>query len=868
MASKSGKFEHDRRHFYHHNHHQSSFKRVEAQTTSQSQNYKHHNNSNNHNHNNNNGNHHHHRSQNSPKKFKSNHQHNSNEDSTGSNFARRNNSTVNRITVKSKLPVHKHKEPFLKLLSENQALVIVGETGSGKTTQIPKWCLEYASKANSACVACTQPRRIAAMSVSARVAAEMNVPLGQEVGYSVRFDQCVSEKTKLKYLTDGMLLREAMLDNLLSKYNVVLLDEAHERTLQTEILLGVIKRALNLRNNSKQLATKHQANNSDDPHNDNQDPTREERKPLPPLKVIIMSATIDVKLFTSYLFDAPILTIEGRQHTVQDMFAEVHQSDLLTSTLITVFQIHRNEDEGDILVFCSGQDEILSLVALCKKVLKQAPETLQHLEPLQLYASLPAKNQMRVFQLPPKSIPSASPKKQINGHSNSNNDSSNSNGILLNSPFSSNGVTLPSSSSSAQPAFMRRVIFATNVAETSVTIPNIKFVIDTGKVKCRTYCPKTGLDSLKVTNISKAQASQRSGRAGRIAPGTCYRLYTDEEHAEFPDHLLPEIKRCNLDGVILQMISIGIKNIGLFDFLEKPEDARIKGALSDLITLKAIKASQSSKNKSSNTPKSKDNASKGGQQISTPSSKSKSEPSNQNHKRDLLNATSNSNDLLNLNYELTQLGKKLCIFPLSPSMSRIILAANDLGCLEEALTIVSLLYIENLFSIPPNKQAQADLAIQKFKSNEGDTIMLLKVFKAFKRTSLFSRSNVKQWCNENFINVKNLRLAQSVRKQLVELCKGMNMKLTSCGHDTSVIRRALTYGLFNNVATMWNGKYRNKYSNEIHIHPSSCLFKLKPECILYMELVDTSKCYMRNCTLIDMNWIREISSSLISTSES
>lgn len=684
-----------------------------------------------------------------------------------------------------KLPVCRYRDAFLKLLDDNQTLVIVGETGSGKTTQIPKWCLDFCRKkvGKQLSVACTQPRRIAAMSIAARVAKEMNVQLGQEVGYSVRFDTKSTQKTVLKYLTDGMLLREAMLDDLLSSYGVIILDEAHERTLQTEILFGVIKRALNLRNKNQTS--------------------------MPPLKVVAMSATINVKLFKRYL-SAPVLSIEGRQHPVQDMFAEVSQSDLLTSTLITVFQIHRNHIDGDILVFCSGQDQIQSLVFLCKQVLKQAPESLQDLTPLPLYASLPARHQMKVFETSkPNSKSSISSETQTTPH--------------------------------------RRVIFSTNVAETSVTIPNIKFVIDTGKVKCRSYCPKTGLESLNVTNISKAQANQRSGRAGRVCPGTCYRLYTSEEHAQMVDHQLPEIKRCSLDSVILQMISIGINNIHSFEFLERPEDARIKSAIANLLSLKAIKPSTLKDKLSGDCP-------------------STSHEMSTNHHNKNNNRDSKEDNLLNLNYELTGIGKKLSIFPLSPSMSRILLAASELGCLDEALTVVSLLFIENLFYIQPNRQNQADTMLEKFRSNEGDAIMLLKAFRAFKRTSLVNKAGLKQWCREHFIHGKNLRMARLVRKQLLILCRNQGMQSSSCGQDTSIVRRALTYGLFNNVATMWNGKYRNKFSDDIHIHPSSCLFRTKPECILYVDILETNKCYMRNCTLIDMSWVREISSSNISSS--
>lgn len=643
------------------------------------------------------------------------------------------------------LPIWRHRAIINAFLEgDSNALVLVGETGCGKTTQVPQWCLKYCNSRKLA-VACTQPRRIAAISVAARVAKEMKVRLGQEVGYSVRFEKCMTSQTKLRYMTDGMLLREAMLDELLKSYGVIIMDEAHERTLQTEILMGVVKRAFKLRNKSDTN--------------------------LPPLKVIIMSATINVNLFKRY-WAASVLNVEGRHYPVQNMFAEVPQSDLLTSTLITVFQIHRTTDVGDILVFCAGQDEINSLVTMCKKCLKQAPAKLQNLTPLPLYASLPANNQMVIFEYN-NSV-------QSNGYSNNH-----------------------ASEEEAVP--MRRVIFSTNVAETSVTIPNIRYVIDTGKVKLRSYCPKTGLDSLKVTTISKAQASQRCGRAGRVAPGTCYRLYTSEDYESMKSHQEPEIQRCNLDSVLLQMISIGIKNVQEFDFLEKPDTNFLQEALNNLLHLKAITTKPVQ--------------------------------------------------------ELTDLGKKLVTFPLEPSMSRVILAADELGCLDEALTIVSLLCIENLFHIPPNRQTQADMMLEKFRSNEGDTIMYLKVFKAYKRTSSLNRTGLKQWCAEHFIHTKNLKLARQIRIQLSQLARSMGMESSSCGQDTSIVRKALTYGLSNKVATMSNGKYRTKHCDDVHIHPNSCLFKSKPDSIIFTEIVETNKRYMRNCTLVDLTWIRETFSS-------
>lgn len=697
-----------------------------------------------------------------------------------------------RLAAK-KLPVYSHKDSFMRALDSNKIMIIVGETGSGKTTQIPQWCHEYckskSDKGSPFKIACTQPRRIAAMSVAARVAEEMGATLGQEVGYSVRFDSLNTHKTSLKYLTDGMLLREAMIDNNLKQYNIIILDEAHERTLQTEILIGVVKRALIERSSS---SSEH-----------------------PKLKIIIMSATLNVKLFKNFFPEAYTLKIPGRQFQVQNYFACQKQSDMLMATLIAVFQLHKTCEKGDILVFCSGQDEIHTLVTITHKVLKLAPKALSNLIPLPLYAALPAKNQMKIFEVPVQ-------------HDKD-------------SP--------------------RRVIYSTNVAETSITVPNIKYVIDTGLVKTKTYCPKTGLESLKLTTISKSQALQRTGRSGRVGSGSCYRLYTEEDFAVMPNDPVPEIQRCNLDGVLLQLISIGIKDVESFDFLERPDIDRLQQSLKQLIDLKAIKKTITITNGNGHgngygNGYGNGHAVDGLENGYGPSTSKKPHLMTNGHSNQLSN---------NYRYELTPLGKQISSFPLSPNMGKVLIVANQLGCVEEALTIISLLYIENLFIILPNNREKAEKMLDKFRTNEGDLIMLLKVYRAFRVVQKINKRNIKKWCAEHFICIKNLQMACYVRKQLLSICKTMKIESSSCGRETALVRRAFTYGFVNNIAKMWNGKYKNKNDQEIEIHPSSCLFKCRPECIMYVELTETNKCYMKNCTIIEQNWVREaLTSSTIS----
>jgi len=744
-----------------------------------------------------------------------------------------------------KLPISAYKNIFLKLLNESQSVLVVGETGSGKTTQIPQWCMEYCRlNAQSAFVACTQPRRIAAMSVAARVAKERNDTLGNDVGYVVRFESCRSDKTRLLYMTDGMLLREAMFMKNLSRYGIIILDEAHERTLQTDILFGVLKRALNTRNSSVAGSVGI------------------------PLKLVIMSATMQTELFQEF-FNAPILRVEGRCHPVANLVSELPQTDMLTAVLTCVFQIHRNCDEGDILVFCAGQDEILSLVILTKKVIRHANikagsnRTMMELVPLPLYASLPVSQQMLVFERHLTNSKTNGTPFDCQDLSIRNSDEAESSDESPPRPGKKSESTYKVSHRHATNNF-RRVIYATNVAETSVTIPGIKYVVDTGKFKCRTYCPKSGLESLKVTSISKAQALQRSGRAGRVEPGLCYRLYTAEEYERLSDHPVPEIKRCSLESVILQLIAIDSENVGKFQFLERPEDERMRVALRNLLNLKAIKPSQVDARDSTDGKSTTTNGTKNLTNSPPLNSASKallmrSSPSNIATPK--LTSSIDDDSLLQLSYDLTSHGKKLIQFPLNPSIARIIIAAHELGCLDEALTVVSALSVENIFHIQPNKETQADLILNKFYSNEGDMIMLLNVFRAFRRVSLTNRKGRKQWCIDHYIHIKNLKLARLIRKQLVQIARSaFGPQLSSCGQDTSVLRRALTYGLFNNVATMWDGKYKAKgLAKEIFIHPSSCLFRSRPECVLYVEIVETNKCYMRNCSLIDSSWIREVS---------
>nr|XP_054771734.1 ATP-dependent RNA helicase DHX33-like isoform X1 [Lytechinus pictus] len=617
------------------------------------------------------------------------------------------------------LPIYPARGKLITEIRKAASVVVLGETGSGKTTQIPQYLLE-AGMTKAGMIAVTQPRRVAAISISTRVADEMGCELGTQVGYCVRFDDATSEQTKIKYMTDGMLLREAILDPKLSRYSIVVLDEAHERTVHTDVLFGVVKAAQQQRVNGNR-----------------------------PLKIVVMSATMDVDHFSEYFNNAPVLYLQGRQHPIELMYSSSPQPDYLFSTLVTIFQIHQEQPASeDMLVFLTGQEEIESVARSVREVALDLPQDVPGLVALPMYASLPPGQQLRVFQ--------------------------------------------------PAPVGKRKIILATNIAETSVTIPGIKHVIDTGRVKAKSYQAGTGLDLLKVQWVSQAQAWQRTGRAGREDSGTCWRMYTEDEFTKLNANTIPEIQRSNLANVVLQIMALGIKNVLTFDFMDPPPREALEAALKHLELLGAV-----------------------------------------NRERNL---------------QLTPIGKEMSSYPLDPPMSKVIISAKDYGCLEEILTIVSVLSVESVLHSPMIKREKALAAWKKFYCSEGDHVTLLSIFRAYKAVK-----NKKEWCRVNFINHRNVKHAIDVRKQLRELCVCANLQLQSCGHDFTQIRKCLTQGLFMNSAELQcDGSYLTLDRKQtVAIHPSSCLFQCKPSYLLYSELVHTSKCYMRNVCVVDADWLYE-----------
>ncbi|XP_020581765.1 probable pre-mRNA-splicing factor ATP-dependent RNA helicase DEAH5 isoform X3 [Phalaenopsis equestris] len=612
------------------------------------------------------------------------------------------------------LPIYKLKKELIQAVYDNQVLVVIGETGSGKTTQVTQYLAEagYTTKGK---IGCTQPRRVAATSVAKRVAEEFGCRLGEEVGYAIRFEDCTGPETVIKYMIDGMLLREILVDDNLSQYSVIMLDEAHERTIHTDVLFGLLKQLVKRR---------------------------------PELRLIVTSATLDAEKFSGYFFNCNIFTIPGRTFPVEILYTKQPESDYLDAALITVLQIHLTEPEGDILLFLTGQEEIdhacQSLYERMKGLDKNVPELII----LPVYSALPSEMQSRIFE--------------------------------------------------PAPPGKRKVVVATNIAEASLTIDGIFYVIDPGFAKQNVYNPKQGLDSLVITPISQASAKQRAGRAGRTGPGKCYRLYTESAYRnEMSPTTIPEIQRINLGTTTLNMKAMGINDLLSFDFMDPPSPQALISAMEQLYSLGAL-------------------------------------------------------DEEGL---LTKLGRKMADFPLDPPLSKMLLASVDLGCSDEILTIIAMIQTGNIFYRPREKQAQADQKRAKFFQPEGDHLTLLAVYEAWKAKNFSG-----PWCFENFVQSRSLRRAQDVRKQLLTIMDRYKLDVLSAGKNFTKIRKAITAGFFFHAARKDPQEgYRTLVENQpVYIHPSSALFQRQPDWVIYHELVMTTKEYMREVTVVDPKWLVEL----------
>ncbi|KEZ41840.1 Pre-mRNA-splicing factor ATP-dependent RNA helicase PRP43 [Scedosporium apiospermum] len=640
----------------------------------------------------------------------------------------------NILQTRRDLPVHKQRQEFLDKYHSSQILVFVGETGSGKTTQIPQYVVyDELPQLNKKLIACTQPRRVAAMSVASRVADEMDVVLGEEVGYSIRFEDMTSSKTILKYMTDGMLLREAMHDHEMSRYSCIILDEAHERTLATDILMALLK----------QIAIRR-----------------------PELKIIIMSATLDAQKFQKYFHDAPLLAVPGRTHPVEIFYTPEPERDYVEAAIRTVLQIHGSEPDGDILLFLTGEEEIEDA---CRKISIEADEMIREMGcgPLAvypLYGSLPPYQQQKIFDKPPP-------------------------------PLRKGG----------RPG--RKCIVATNIAETSLTIDGIVYVVDPGFSKQKIYNPRSRVESLLVSPISKASAQQRAGRAGRTKPGKCFRLYTEAAFKkELIEQTYPEILRSNLANTVLELKKLGVDDLVHFDLMDPPAPETMMRALEELNYLACLDDEG----------------------------------------------------------ELTTLGSMASEFPLDPALAVMLISSPEFYCSNEILSITSLLSVPQIFMRPANNRKRADDMKALFAHRDGDHLTLLNAYHAFKGQANNPEADVKKWCHEHFLSYRHLSSADNVRTQLKRIMEIQNLELVSTDFGDpdyyTNIRRCLLTGFFMQVA-MRNPAAKVyctiKDNQVVRLHPSTVL-KMDPDWVVYHEFVLTSQQYIRTCTYIKPEWLLEI----------
>ena len=624
------------------------------------------------------------------------------------------------LAGRKKLPVYPYREEFLAAVKDHQVLILVGETGSGKTTQIPQFLHEI-GYSELGKIGCTQPRRVAAMSVAARVATEMNVKLGHEVGYSIRFENCTGPSTILQYMTDGMLLREILTEPDMASYSCLVIDEAHERTLHTDILFGLVKDIVRYRKD---------------------------------LKLIISSATLDAEKFSKYFDDASIFMIPGRMFPVDIYYTKAPEADYVDASVVTVLQIHVSQKlGGDILVFLTGQDEIEAAAEILTQRTKNLGNRIAELIICPIYANLPSDQQSKIFEKTPKGS--------------------------------------------------RKVVLATNIAETSLTISGICYVIDCGFSKQNSYNARTGMESLMVTPISQAAANQRSGRAGRTQAGKCFRLYTAWSfQKELEPNTTPEILRTNMGNVVLMLKSMGINDLMSFDFMDRPPPEALIRALEQLYALGA----------------------------------------------------------LNDRGELTKLGRRMAEFPLDPMLSKAVIASEKYKCTSEVLSSVSMLSLgASVFYRPKEKAVHADTARLNFaRGGGGDHISLMRCYNEWAATE-YSQ----QWCFENFVQVRSMKKARDIREQLEGLCDRVEIDHTvSSKDDTDAPLKAITAGFFYNIAKLGrSGDYQTvKQPKTVYVHPSSVLAKEDepPAWVVFFELAFTTKEFMRQVAPIKPEWLVEI----------
>ncbi|MGH0124000.1 UNVERIFIED_CONTAM: hypothetical protein FKN15_019274 [Acipenser sinensis] len=613
------------------------------------------------------------------------------------------------------LPIFAVRQELLNIIRDNSIVIVVGETGSGKTTQLTQY-LHEDGYTQYGMVGCTQPRRVAAMSVAKRVSEEIGGNLGEEVGYAIRFEDCTSEQTVIKYMTDGILLRESLRESDLDHYSAIIMDEAHERSLNTDVLFGLLREVV--------------ARRSD-------------------LKLIVTSATMDSDKFAAFFGNVPIFHIPGRTFPVDILFSKTPQEDYVEASVKQALQVHLSGMPGDILIFMPGQEDIeVTSDQIVERLedLESAPQ----LAVLPIYSQLPSDLQAKIFQKAPDGV--------------------------------------------------RKCIVATNIAETSLTVDGIMFVIDSGYCKLKVFNPRIGMDALQVYPISQANANQRSGRAGRTGPGQCFRLYTQSAYKnEMLTTTIPEIQRTNLANVVLLLKSLGVQDLLLFHFMDPPPEDNMLNSMYQLWILGSL-----------------DNT--GG---------------------------------------LTPTGRLMVEFPLDPALSKMLIVSCDMGCSSDILIIVSMLSVPAIFYRPKGREEESDQVREKFAVPESDHLTYLNVYLQWKNNNY---STI--WCNEHFIHAKAMRKVREVRAQLKDIMVQQRLSLVSCGSDWDVIRKCICAAYFHQAAKLKGiGEYVNvRTGMPCHLHPTSSLFGMgyTPDYIVYHELVMTTKEYMQCVSSVDGEWLAEL----------
>ena len=619
------------------------------------------------------------------------------------------------IEFPGELPISQHVDEIAHALAGRQVVVVAGETGSGKTTQLPKICLR-AGLGHKAMIGHTQPRRIAARATAERIAEELKVELGEQVGFAMRFTDQVGESTAIKVMTDGLLLTEIRRDRRLSRYDAIIVDEAHERSLNIDFLLGYLKRLLTKRRD---------------------------------LRLIITSATIDVSRFAQHFGDAPIIAVSGRGHPVETRHlepSEDEQADLLRA--IKAIEASPRRAADDVLIFQTGEREIFESAKFLRKALAD------RFEILPLYARLSANEQRRVFQ----------------------------------------------------PGKRRRIVLATNVAETSITVPNIGFVVDPGLARVNRYSYRSKLQRLPIEPISQASADQRRGRCGRIGPGLCLRLYAEEDYRSRPPYGDPEIKRVNLASVVLQMRAFGLGDVERFPFIDPPEPKAIKDALTLLHELGALGDGK-----------------------------------------------------------LTAEGRAMARFPLDPRLSRMLIAAAKLGALREVSIIAAALAVPDPRERPLNASAQADQAHAAFADRRSDFMAILNLWAWLEETRQGnSRRAITAALKSAFLNPARIREWREVHRQLLRVQQQLGLRLNTEAADYASIHRALLQGALSLVARHdEQGNYLGARALKARIFPGSCLAGRTPEWIMAAQVSETQRVYARNAAAIEADWVEAAASHLL-----